>query len=207
MTTAELWRMQGDVMEACNCEITCPCNFGGPPTHLPCEAVLGFRIREGNYGNTNLDNLNFVLYVRIPGKLLDGGWTLGAYLDQRANQAQMEALGTILTGQAGGWFAAVTGLIATALPAKQVPISFETEDGEHRITVPGLLEVGTERIPNAMPGEPALDAKVDGLTVPFYNVGSASVRRSSMFSLTDPGMSFEYPGLSALSGRFDYTGP
>ena len=199
--------MHGDVMEACNCEITCPGNFGGPPTELPCEPVLGVRIREGNYGTTNLDNLNFVPYVRIPGKLFDGGWTLGAYLDQRANEAQMSALGTILYGQAGGWFAAVSGLIATALPAKQVSISFEIEDGEDRIIVPGLLEVGAERIPNAMPGEPALDAKVDGLTVPFYNVGPASVRRSSMFSLTDPGMSFEYPGLSAPSGRFDYTGP
>ena len=207
MTTAESWRMQGEVMEACSCNITCPCNFGGDPTQVPCEAVFGFRIREGNYGNTRLDNLNFVLYISIPGKLFDGGWTLGAYLDQRANQAQMEALGTILTGQAGGWFGAISGLIATSLPAKQVPIDFQTQDGEHRITVPGLLDVGTERIPNPMPGEPPMDTKVDGLTVPFYNDGPASVRRSSAFSLTDPTLSFEHPGLSALSGRFDYTGP
>ena len=207
MTTATQWRMQGEVMEACNCNLTCPCNFGGDPTQLPCEAVLGWRIRDGNYGNTRLDNLNFVMFLSIPGKLFDGGWTLGVYLDQRANEAQMEALGTILTGQAGGWFGAVSGLIATALPAKQVPINFETVNGEHRVTVPGLLNVGTERIPNPMPGEPPLDTKVNDLVVPFYNEGPASVRRSSAFSLTDPTLSFQHPGLSALSGRFDYSGP
>ena len=101
----------------------------------------------------------------------------------------------------------MSGLIATALPAKQVPISFETQNGEHRITVPGLLDVGTERIPNPMPGEPPMDTKVDGLTVPFYNVGPASIRRSSALSLTDPSMSFQHPGLSAIQGQFDYTGP
>ena len=207
MTTAESWRMQGEVMEACSCNVTCPCNFGGDPTQLPCEAILCWRILGGNYGNTRLDDLNFVMFLSIPGKLFDGGWTLGVYLDQRANQAQMEALGTILTGQAGGWFGAVSGLIANALPAKQVPINFETQDGEHRISVPGLLDVGTERIPNPMPGEPPLDTKVDDVLVPFYNVGQASVRRSRALSLTDTSMSFQHPGLSALHGRFDYTGP
>ena len=207
MTTAQSWRMQGEVMEACSCDITCPCNFGGDPTKLPCEAILGFHIREGNYGNTRLDNLNFVMYLTIPGKLFDGGWTVGAYLDQRANGEQMGALGTILTGQAGGWFAAVSGLIGTALPANQFPINVETGNGEHRISVPGLLDAGTERVPNPMPGGPPVDTKVDGLIVPFYNDGQASIRRSSAISLTDPGMSFQHPGLSALSGRFDYTGP
>ena len=55
MTTATSWRRRGDVMEACNCVTTCPCNFSGDPTQLPCEAILGFRIQEGNHGGTRLD--------------------------------------------------------------------------------------------------------------------------------------------------------
>ena len=206
MTTATSWHMQGDVMEACNCNVTCPCNFGGDPTEIPCTAIVGLRIQQGNYGATRLDNLNIVLCLLIPGKLFDGRWTLGAYLDQRATPEQMEALGTILSGQAGGWFAAVSGLIETALPPQQVPISFETVNGEHRITVPGLMEVASERIPNPMPGQPPLDTKVSDLCVPFYT-GQVSVRRSSAFSLTDPNLSFHHPGGSSLSGKFDYSGP
>jgi hypothetical protein len=206
MTTATAWRMRGDVLEACSCNITCPCNFGGDPTQIPCEAVLALRVQEGSYGNTRLGGLNIVLTVSIPGNPFDGGWTLGAYLDQRANQEQMEALGTILSGQAGGMFAALGGLIAEQLPPKQVPINFETVDGEHRITVPGLLEVGSERVPNPMEGEPPLDTQATGLSVPFYT-GPAKVRRSSVFKLTDPNLSFEHPGRSSLIGQFDYSGP
>ena len=208
MTTATSWRMRGDVMEACNCDVTCPCNFGGAITKPPCEAILGFRIQEGSYGATRLDNLNVVLYLQMPGpNAFDGNWSMGAYLDQRANEEQMQALGSILTGEAGGWFAALGGLIGNMLEPKQVAISFDTTDGDGRITVPGLLEVASEHIANPMPGEPPLDTATTGLAVPFYNDGPARVRRSSVFSLTDPGLSFQHPGRSSLIGRFDYSGP
>ena len=86
MATPTTWRIRGDVMEACNCTITCPCNFGSDPTQVPCEAILGWRIQEGQYGDTRLDGLNVVAYFRIPGHPFAGGWTLGVYLDQRATQ-------------------------------------------------------------------------------------------------------------------------
>jgi hypothetical protein len=50
MATATVWRMRGDVMEACNCTTTCPCNFGSDPTQVPCEVILAWRIQEGQYG-------------------------------------------------------------------------------------------------------------------------------------------------------------
>ena len=100
----------------------------------------------------------------------------------------------------------MSGLIATGLAPKQVAISFETANGEHRISVPGLLDVASERIPNPMPGGPPLDTKVSDLVVPFYT-GTANVRRSSVFSLTDPSLSFQHPGNSSFTGHFDYSGP
>jgi len=206
MATQIAWRIRGDLLEACSCTTTCPCNLGTDPTQLPCEAVLGWGIQEGNYGDTRLDGLNVVVYLSIPGNAFAGGWTLGAYLDQRANQQQVAALGSIFSGQAGGWPAAVSGLISHALDPKQVPINFETVDGEHRITVPGLLEVGSERIPNPMEGQPPLDSTPSGLAVPFYTE-PAHVRRSSMLKLTDPCLSFEYSARSALTSHFEYRGP
>jgi hypothetical protein len=52
----------------------------------------------------------------MPGNIFHGNWTTSAYLDQRATEAQVEALGTILSGQAGGVFAALHGLIGQQLP-------------------------------------------------------------------------------------------
>ena len=51
-----------------------------------------------------------------------------------------ECSGNIFSGQAGGWPAVLGPLIGNMLAPKQMPIRFETIDGEHRITVPGLLE-------------------------------------------------------------------
>ena len=102
MTTATPWHMQGDILEMCSCNTVCPCNYGGDPSDLPCEAVLCLRIDQGNYGSTGLSGLNVVLYIQIPGKPFEGNWTLGVYLDQQASQTQAEALGNILSGQARG---------------------------------------------------------------------------------------------------------
>jgi hypothetical protein len=205
MATQTSWRMRGDVMEACSCATTCPCNFGSDPTPLPCDVVLGWRIEDGNYGNTRLDGLSVVLYGRIPGNVFQGNWTVGVYLDQRASQPQAQALGDIFAGNAGGWPAMLSSLIGNLLPPKQVPIQFQTVDHEHSITIPGLLEVGSERVPNPLPGQPPLDPKVSDLAVPFYT-GSVSVRRSRTLRLSDPGMSFQYAGRSSLVGQFDYSG-
>ena len=200
------WRMRGDAFEACSCNVTCPCNLGSDPTLGFCEVIVAWRIREGHYGTTRLDGLNVVVYNRMPGNLWQGNWTTGLYLDQRATPEQVEALGTIFSGKAGSIFAASSGLIGHQLAPKQVPINFETVNGEHRVTVPGLLEVGTERIPNPTPGQPPFDTTMSDIAVPLY-AGAVHVRRSTVLKLTDPNMSFAYAGRSSLIGQFEYTGP
>ena len=115
-------------------------------------------------------------------------------------------MGAILSGQAGGLFAVLGDLTEMALPAKQVAIDFETVEGEHRITVAGLLEGVSQRIPSPMPGEPPLDASINNSAVPFYT-GAVNVRRTSVLKLTDPDLSFDHSGLAATAGRFDLSGP
>jgi hypothetical protein len=183
--------MRGDVMEACSCATTCPCNLGSDPIPLPCEVVIGWRIANGHYGNTQLDGLNVVLYGRIPGNAFQGNWTVGVYLDERADQQQAQAFGNIFSGQAGGWPSVLGALIGNLLTTKRVPIRFETVNGDYHITVPGLLEVGSEPVPNPFSGQPPLDPKVSDLAVPFYT-GAVRVRRSRTLKLTDPDMGFEY---------------
>ena len=98
-------------------------------------------------------------------------------------------------------------MIGNQLAPKQVPINFETVNGEHRVTVPGLLEVGTERIPHPVPGQPPLDSTVSDIAVSALYTGPVHVRRSSLLKLTDPHLRFAYAGRSSLIGQFEYTGP
>jgi hypothetical protein len=206
---APSWRLTGTGMEACRCAVTCPCNFGSDPTEIPCGVVIGWHFTDGQYGDTPLGDLNLIAYAQMPGNIWEGGWTMGVYLDERADPDQAEALGAIFSGQAGGWPVVLSALIAKPLPPKQVPIEMTFEDDNVQVVVPGLLEVATERVPNPLPGGPPLDLKVSNLAVPFYteNNATADVRRSTTLKLTDPNMSFEYSGRSSLIGAFEYRGP
>ena len=208
-TSPVSWRLAGTAMEACNCTVTCPCNFGSDPSVIPCTVVFAWHFTDGQYGDTPLQDLNLIAYVQMPGNAFEGNWTMGVYLDERADAKQTEALGTIFSGQAGGWPAVVSALIARPLPPKQVPITFEMADDNVRVSVPDLLEVATERVPNPLPGGAPLDLKVGNLVVPFYTgtTGIADVRRSTTLKLSDPNLSFESPGRSSLIGTFEYRGP
>ncbi len=200
------WRLAGDAMEACRCAVTCPCNFTSDPTEIPCNSIIGWHINEGQYGDIALDDLNLIAFLQIPSNAFAGGWTLGYYIDERATPPQVEALGAIFGGQAGGWPAVLGGLVANPIAPKQAPISYELADGEVRVAIPGVLEIGTEHVPHPMPGLPPLDLKVSNLAVPFYT-GTADVRRSTILKFTDPDLSFDYLGRSALIGTFEYEGP
>ena len=111
----------------------------------------------------------------------------------------------IFSRQAGGWPSVLGRLIGNLLAPKQVPIRFETVDGEHRITVPGLLEAGSSECPircrDSHPSTPR-----SAIWQSVYT-GPARVRRSRTLRLKDPNMGFEYSGRSALIGNFDYSGP
>ena len=159
------WRMRGDAFEACSCNVTCPCNLGSDPTLGFCEVIVAWRIQEGHYGNTRLDGLHLVQYMRMPGNLWQGNWTAGHYLDQRATPEQVQALGTILSGRAGGWFAAQSGLrpfVSAGLGGGQI---------RHVVTFANLTDcgaTGNQKCVDSVPAGPLL-AQVGGGV--FYRLG------------------------------------
>src|SRR5262249_17089870 len=99
------WTMRGEYMESCNCDYLCPCiytNPQGPVTYDHCTAALALRIGAGTYGDTKLDGLSFVLVIRSGKVMADGNWVFAGVVDDRADDAQRQALAAIVGGQAGG---------------------------------------------------------------------------------------------------------
>ena len=123
------WHLSGDYFENCNCSVVCPClvSKAAPLTSRPTEGVcnvpLIFHIESGSYGGVALDGLNVALAIHTPGPMADGNWSVAAYIDQRADDKQTEALGAIFTGAAGGPMAAFAPLIGKNLGVKKVPIT------------------------------------------------------------------------------------
>jgi hypothetical protein len=102
------WQFSGDYFENCNCSVVCPClvSKAAPLTSRPTEGVcnlpLLFHIERGSYGGVALDGLNVALVIHAPGPMAEGNWAVGAYIDQRADDKQTDALGAIFTGAGGG---------------------------------------------------------------------------------------------------------
>src|SRR5438874_9821688 len=128
------WQISGDYFEACSCDSVCPCPTSGlaaRPTKGACDAGLVFHVERGRHGSTTLDGLNFAVLLHTPGPMIQGNWTVGLVVDERASKEQREALTTIASGQGGGPMAALAPLIGTfgGVEAKAIRI---TSQGMHR---------------------------------------------------------------------------
>jgi hypothetical protein len=81
----------------------------------------------------------------------DGNWSVGAYIDERADDKQTEALGAIFAGAAGGPMAAFAPLISKNLGAKKVPISYCIEGKMRSAEIPGILQMAVHPLPTMHP--------------------------------------------------------
>jgi hypothetical protein len=150
---ADRWRIKGEYLENCNCEVLCPCLLGprGPrggalarPTEGTCDVPLVFRVESGEYGTTRLDGTHVALVVHTPGPMGEGNWTAGLYVDEGATIEQRRALEAIFGGRAGGVMAVVTGFVSTWLPTRAAPIRFGKDGRRRWAGIPGVLDVEIE---------------------------------------------------------------
>src|SRR5262245_20622064 len=99
------WNISGDYMETCNCTVLCPCiwsNLAAAPTEGECKAAVTLRIDKGQKDGVSLDGTSFTLMLLSPGPMGQGNMTVGLIIDERASQAQADAIVAIATGSAGG---------------------------------------------------------------------------------------------------------
>src|SRR5687767_10396929 len=54
-------RMKADYVEACSCNLFCPCYFNKHAQHPYCEFNMAVRVREGTAGKTNLAGAKYWL--------------------------------------------------------------------------------------------------------------------------------------------------
>jgi hypothetical protein len=116
-----------------------------------CDVVLVFHIDKGNYGDVTLDGLNVALAAHAPGPMGEGNWSAAAYIDERADDRQTEALGAIFTGAEGGPMAIFAPLISTHLGVKKVPIRYSIQGKNRSAEIPGIMNMTVEPAPTLHP--------------------------------------------------------
>ena len=157
---ADKWMIRGVEYANCNCDYGCPCQFSAPTTHGNCEAVVGGHIEEGYFNDVRLDGLNWAMSLYWPGEIAAGNGTQQAIVDERANDAQREALRKILHGEStkpgATHFYVYNSTMSTVLPTlfKPVEVKIDVEARQATLQVPGLIESKGVPIIHPITGKP-----------------------------------------------------
>jgi len=148
------WHVSGDYCETCSCLFICSCstsNFTLPPNRNDCKFALVFHIDHGAFGESPLDDLTVALVGYTPeGPMTTVNWSVGLIVDQRADDAQREALTKIFSGQAGGPLAGLAPLITNFLGVEARPIHYEKNDLRRAVSIPERLDYEVEGFANPL---------------------------------------------------------
>jgi hypothetical protein len=101
------WTLTGNYLEACNCEVICPCRriggrSGGRSSYGVCMGALAWAVTEGSAGAVDLGGRAAVLACRYDDDEPGSPWTFFLYVDDGGSADQQEALARVLTGALGG---------------------------------------------------------------------------------------------------------
>jgi hypothetical protein len=194
------WNLKGQYFEACNCEAACPCVFLSPPTEDDCTVLVGWHIDEGEFEGTKLDGLNVALAVYSPGHMAKVKWQAALYLDDRASEAQGQALGAIFSGQAGGHPARLAGHIGEVLGAGPASIEFEQSGKRTSMKIAGIADVAI----NAIAGQGDAEVSVKNHPLAISPGFPGVVSRSEHLVYEDHGMHWELAEKNGFYSPFKY---
>ena len=213
VTPGTRWHLAGDWFDVCKCAIPCPCTFAQPPTYGDCEGVMVWHIREGNFGDVRLDDLNVLMLASFTGDVWARRHTdayAAVFLDERADQRQRDALGAIFGGAAGGWPAQFGEMFGPQMRGMDtVPIHVEIDEDLEtwRAEIPGRVTASAEALTGPTTPE-GVRVQVHG--APGAEVGPGQVAtwgRATTDRADAFGFSWEHSGKSSKYFPFDWSGP
>ena len=146
MSEIKQWQLQGSYFETCNCETACPCVWLQAPSEGDCKLLVAWHIETGHFEQQNLDNLNIALACYSPGQMTEGNWQAALYIDERADDAQFDAITQIFSGQQGGHLAILMSFVSEVLGIKKVKIDYRAEDKKRFMSIPGIAQAEIESI-------------------------------------------------------------
>jgi hypothetical protein len=176
------WEIKATELSSCNCAYGCPCQFNALPTHGHCEAMVGLQIHEGYFGDTRLDGMKAVAIMQWPGAVHEGSGKAFIVVDEGADEAQREAILTILSGGETEAGATIFNVFAATYeqvfdPAfAPIDIDIDVDARVGHVRVPGIATSSGRPILNPVTGEPhrARIDLPDGFEYTLAEVGSST---------------------------------
>jgi hypothetical protein len=205
------WRLRGEYVENCNCDLFCPCLLGprDPARGLPlarpsaghCDLPAVFHIQTGTHDGLALDGLTVAIAFHIPGRMADGDWQAAPYLPAAATPAQRQALEAIFLGRAGGPMARVALVVGAWQAARVVPIAYHAEGRQRRVEIPGVLSLEIEALAGA---DGASEIWISNVRHMACRAMAAALGRRGEYR--DHGRRWDHAGKNAHYGPFEWAG-
>ena len=130
------YRLEGSILEVCNCRVLCPCWIGEDPDQGTCDSVLAYHFDRGTVEGVDVSGLTLALIAHIPGNVLKGGFRVVVVMDDQATPEQEAAVLRAWRGDLGGPMKDLSRLIGEVLAVERAPIHFAVAQGK------GTLRIG-----------------------------------------------------------------
>jgi hypothetical protein len=201
------YQLQGTLLEACDCNVLCPCWIGEDPDGGTCQSVVAYHLDTGTVGGVDVSGLTVATVVFIPGNVLAGQWKQVMYVDAAADDRQHQALVDLFSGTLGGPIADLAGLVGERLAVIRAPISHEVVEGK------GTLRVGDDTVVAEMAPYRGPDGSITTLLNSVFSTVPGSpawVGKADRFAVDIPehGMTYAFEGRNAIQSDWtiDYRG-
>jgi hypothetical protein len=158
MAVSVEWEIKATEFGNCNCNYSCPCQFNALPDKGFCEAVLGFQIHQGHFGDVQLDGLRAIGIYHYPGPVHEGNGSMQLIIDERADASQRDALVKIMSGQETEDMATMWWIYSTMSTTKHEPmfhsitLDVDVDARTARLEVPKLVLAVGQPIRNPVTG-------------------------------------------------------
>jgi len=194
------YRLEGSLLEVCDCNVLCPCWIGENPDNGVCQSALAYYIDKGSIDGVDVSGLTYAIAAFIPGNVLSGNFRVVRYVDDRATPAQEKAILAAFRGEKGGPLADLAQLVGEEIAARRAPITYTIQGGK------GTLKIGDSVAADMEPyrgpsGEVTTLVESIFSTIP----GSpAYVSKASRFKMVQPeiGIDLDLAGHNAIQGEF-----
>ena len=135
------WQIRGRYLAPCSCDVGCPCLFGELDADRGwCSGTVALDIQSGEVDGVQVSGTKAVLIADWQRGFLAGDGTGRLYLDAGVSDEQQGVLEPVLSGQRGGVFEGVAGLISNFLPTNRAAITFSDNGDDVHFTVEGVGE-------------------------------------------------------------------
>lgn len=196
------YQLEGSLLEVCDCKVLCPCWIGEDADNGSCRGTVAHHYTSGRIDDVDVSGLTIAMLSFIPANILQGGWRVAMFVDDRATDAQFEALLSVYKGERGGPIAELAKLVGEVVSVERVPIRFDVADGK------GTLSVGSQVFAAMEPyrgptGQPTSLVESIFSTIP----GSpAYVAKASRYRAQNSrlGIDLDLVGHNAIQGHFSF---